>query len=625
MLLTVNSIFGQIQKGYVKTPGRYDKKGEGIADVLVKPKGNYNTVTSNNKGEFSLLLDDLKNGEAYVLQRIYKKNYKLLEPEIIGRDLAFSDKATVTIVMMLATQYQEEVFYESELYYERLEKNYLDKVNELEKAINENKISQELYDKKIAQLKEDYISAQYFVKDLAENYVRIDYDALDSLSCKIINSIKNGDLDYACELLQPVVDLLREEKEHLTYIEDKNKQAQKILTESEQDMKKLLEQQIQDAQALYFMYTISLLRLEKDKAMYYLDQRAQLDTTVAEWQLEAGLFCMNYMADYDKAIEYFQLASHGSGSDLEGFNFVVSAYINLSTAYQYKGMSDKADYYYNLAYTIAERDKDNPSLAILYNNKGYMLAENAYYEEALLYFNKALNLSKKHEGYEAMTATIYNNMGMIRRCQNRYDEALGYYKTSLAMRRELFGEMSPYTAESYNNIGDVYGRMANINKSYKYLQKALDIRIKILGEKHPLVAQSYSNIGKIYVDQNDSDNALTFCLKAKKIFIDIDMDESLGSASNYINLGNAYHLAYNNSAALDCLEKSLHIREKMLPPDHPDIAEAYYNMGVCYYDNYENDLAKDSFYKSLAIYEKLFNANSPIIKTLKQYIRDLEK
>ena len=57
--------FSQTQQGYVRTLGRPDKKGEALEGVIVRVKGEHNTVLSDEKGNFSMLLSGLKNGGVY--------------------------------------------------------------------------------------------------------------------------------------------------------------------------------------------------------------------------------------------------------------------------------------------------------------------------------------------------------------------------------------------------------------------------------------------------------------------------------------------------------------------------------------------------------------------------------
>ena len=86
LLLSLSSqpLLAQTQKGYVKTLGRPEKKGEALAGVSIRVKGEHNPVLSDNDGTFSLLLPGLKNGDAYTLQQVQKSGYELNETNLIG-------------------------------------------------------------------------------------------------------------------------------------------------------------------------------------------------------------------------------------------------------------------------------------------------------------------------------------------------------------------------------------------------------------------------------------------------------------------------------------------------------------------------------------------------------------
>ena len=51
-------------------------------------------------------------------------------------------------------------------------------------------------------------------------------------------------------------------------------------------------------------------------------------------------------------------------------------------------------------------------------------------------------------------ATSYNTIGVALDSQGRYDEALVYYRKALAIRIKVLGEEHPDVASSYNNIGN---------------------------------------------------------------------------------------------------------------------------------------------------------------------------
>ena len=76
---------------------------------------------------------------------------------------------------------------------------------------------------------------------------------------------------------------------------------------------------------------------QNDSAAYYLELRAQLDTTNIEWQYDAGEFIHDHTADYDKALPYLQRAlrhseqQHGQDHPLTK---AILSFINSSTKQQ---------------------------------------------------------------------------------------------------------------------------------------------------------------------------------------------------------------------------------------------------------------------------------------------------
>ena len=72
-LLFTSIAFSQIQQGYVKTLGRPNKKGTALSGVTIRVKGQHNPVLSNADGTFSLIMDNMKNGDPYSLQQVQKK------------------------------------------------------------------------------------------------------------------------------------------------------------------------------------------------------------------------------------------------------------------------------------------------------------------------------------------------------------------------------------------------------------------------------------------------------------------------------------------------------------------------------------------------------------------------
>ena len=104
-------------------------------------------------------------------------------------------------------------------------------------------------------------------------------------------------------------------------------------------------------------------------------------------------------------------------------------------------------------------------------------------------------------------ATSYNNIGYVYSSQGNYNDALKYYQKALEILLKFYGESHPHVATYYNNIGAVLDSQGNYNEALNYYQKALEVYLQIYEESHPDVVNCRNNIYISYCDlikQNSS-------------------------------------------------------------------------------------------------------------------------
>ena len=241
LLLSLSSqpLLAQTQKGYVKTLGRPEKKGEALAGVSIRVKGEHNPVLSDNDGTFSLLLPGLKNGDAYTLQQVQKPGYELNETNLIGQPNAFSDKVPLTIVMVSSLQLQADKQRIENNAFKVAEKNYTAKLQQLENQINSNSISIEQYQEEQKKLLSKFENYQSLIDGLAEHFAHTDYDGLDEKDKEINLCIENGDLERADSLINLLfdpLDVLKRNKDALAKIDRQIAQAKGMLKKANEDM-----------------------------------------------------------------------------------------------------------------------------------------------------------------------------------------------------------------------------------------------------------------------------------------------------------------------------------------------------------------------------------------------------
>ena len=327
----------QVQPGYVKCIGRPDAPGKPLEGVLLRAKGAHNHIISAADGTFSLPLPDIKPGEAYSLQQIRKNGYELCEQSTIGRSYAFSDSVPLAITMLSTAQLQADKQRIEENAYRAAEKNYKKQATALERSRDANLITIEEYRAQMQALVDGFEKYQNLIDALSDHYARADYDNLDATEREINLCIEQGELDRADSLLHTIFDpaeFIARNQSKLEQLNTTIDQAQTMLTQANADLAAVLRRQEKDAEYLYHLYTISLARFDNEKASFYIETRAELDTTNYKWQLDAAAFISEYIADYDKAMEYYNRALvHAIKQHGEENEWVALCYNNMANVY----------------------------------------------------------------------------------------------------------------------------------------------------------------------------------------------------------------------------------------------------------------------------------------------------
>ena len=652
------SVYGQTQQGYVKTLGRPNVKGTALSDVIIKIKGEHNPVKSNGDGVFSIQFQNKKIGDAYTMQEVRKVGYELNEPEVIGRQFAVSDKVRNTIVMVSTTQLQADKQRIENNAYKVAEKNYKRKLELLEKEKEDGTITVEKYREQLQELQNRFEKYQSLIDGLAEHYAHTDYDELNEKEREINICIENGNLECADSLIQTLfdpIDVLKRNKEALAKLNEQISQAKGIIDQANADMAAVLKQQEKDAEHLYQLYTIALSRYDNEKAKFYIETRAALDSTNIMWQNDAGLFNNDFTADYKKAIIYFRCGlKYASLTYGEDNRITATFYNNIGAVYAHQGRFQKALELYVKALEIRQQGCDSTDLAASYNNIGGVYADMGNFALAIENYTKGLSLWKSVLGnIHPYVATSYNNLGVAYDKQGLYNEALdcyskafgimkdnpnlrlssfadlhnnigqvfyniGNYKNALIYHAKatefflkLYGEMHPNVATSYNNIGLVYEKVGNYEKALQFYGTALNIRKAVLGEEHLDIALSYGNIGNTLSSLSSYNDAELYFTKALELQLRIQGEKHQDIATLYDNIGLLKYREGRMEEALTYYKKALEIQTDVFDKENADIAVTFNNMGAVYDSQGNYDLAIKEYSKSLAIKQNVLNGNHP--------------
>jgi len=211
------------------------------------------------------------------------------------------------------------------------------------------------------------------------------------------------------------------------------------------------------------------------------------------------------------------------------------------------------------------------------------------YEEAILYYNKAI-VEYKALGKENLVANLYGNIGNVFNNLRQPDKALKYHKQALQVYRKLGDSTS--MAGVLNDIGNAYYNELNDSLSLKYYFAAMEIN-KLLGNDIWL-AYNLQNIAIIYLENERYEEAIKFVQEA--IELKTKGKEIKSLATSYITLGNIYFKNGEDENALQSYSKALEVTQKTgvsiaLTSIYKNMAKVYAVLG-----NY-----KQAFY-----YEKLY-------------------
>lgn len=196
----------QSQQGFVKTIGRPNKPGVALSGVSIRMRGMVNAVVSSQTGEFNFLMPNKKDGDAIVIQSVQKNGFELKDKELMGRQLVFSSRVPIEILMVDQKQLAADKKRIEDNAYRVAEQNYQKKLKEIEIQKQNNEITAERYRQELQQLQDKYENYLSLVSDMADRYARTDYDQLDSIDREINICIENGELDKADSLIHTVFD-----------------------------------------------------------------------------------------------------------------------------------------------------------------------------------------------------------------------------------------------------------------------------------------------------------------------------------------------------------------------------------------------------------------------------------
>ncbi|WP_277586286.1 tetratricopeptide repeat-containing diguanylate cyclase [Psychrobacillus antarcticus] len=232
----------------------------------------------------------------------------------------------------------------------------------------------------------------------------------------------------------------------------------------------------------------------------------------------------------------------------------IASSLNLiSVVYFYNGMYEQSLEKLLHAKQLALEIEDDGILTRIYNNEGEVYREVGEPEEALLAYERALEIAQKHNNIRNQ-AVILMNMGWVYFDKGNLTTSFDYYQKSYAMLLEI--DEVTGLAEIENKIGKVYYLQNNYEQAKHYYMQALN-RLESIGNKY-YTLDILINLAE-FNKQEDEEAYLNYLLEA------IDHAEEIQASQHLSRIFNQLSAFYESKGlygtALKYYKKYHHIEQ----------------------------------------------------------------
>jgi tetratricopeptide (TPR) repeat protein len=356
---------------------------------------------------------------------------------------------------------------------------------------------------------------------------------------------------------------------------------------------------------------------DNDKDLRVLTKLIQEEIPGSGWYRLGKL--LRKMGHFDKAEEVYQILLAQATDE----SAKAPLYVQLGWIKDHEGDYQEAFIFYVKALEIQQKSvpPNHLDLSASYNNIGAVHNNLGDYSKALSNYQKALEIQQQSlTPNQPDLAVSYTNIGALYGQMGEYRTALSHFEKALEIQQQLSPSTDLSLAASYNNIGVVYYYMSDYSQALSNYEKALEIKQQSLPPNHPDLGIFYNNIGEVYCKMCEYSKALSYYEKALEIQQSLPPNHP-DLAVSYNNIGAVYLNMGDDSKALCNSEKALQIRQQALHPNHPDLGDSYNNIGLVY-ENMDDYLKAHSFYeRAVENGQRSLPTNHPTLQERKKNLK----
>lgn len=203
------------------------------------------------------------------------------------------------------------------------------------------------------------------------------------------------------------------------------------------------------------------------------------------------------MGEREKATEYsVKLINYQEKNNLKPLK--PGPYSQLGNNLKFYKKYDEALIYFNKALSIETELKNLSGMAICENNIGNLYDDLKKNKEAIIHYEKGLGYAES-ANYKLLQTDLLTNAGRLYQKEKNYAKAEKYLKKSEVISREL--EATQSLKSVCGNLGDLYFFQKKYDLSEKYYQEALALAKEIEDQEYLYIA--HENLADLYQAKGD--------------------------------------------------------------------------------------------------------------------------
>lgn len=239
----------------------------------------------------------------------------------------------------------------------------------------------------------------------------------------------------------------------------------------------------------------------------------------------------NALNSYEQALAIVRTLCCYRGDEAAILNNLSSLYFSLNQPEQALDFAQKATVIYQHLQGQQDTELEPRKIELLEDTLGQVSFDPLWLQQNLAKPAALNNLGDVTVIFKSGEAVNFNNFGFIYLRQNNYEQAKIFFEKALSTYQDLGNTWGQ--ALTLNNLGQAYSGLSKFDQAVRFNQQALSLYEKL---NDPVgIGVTWSNLAKIYYQQKEYPKAREFFQKA--VTVQSQIGDKAGTGTNLIYLG----------------------------------------------------------------------------------------